>query len=165
MKKQMIGILFLGFAAIWMGIIFLLSHQNGVTSGGLSDQLGLDFIYIFMRRYYENCTPEQQQALLYSVASFFRKAAHFLEYGILACFLYVGFSGFFKIKYCNALSFAICFLYAVSDEYHQSFVAGRSPQLKDVMIDSLGALSVLLGIAIINQLLYFMRIGRRKYVD
>ena len=32
------------------------------------------------------------------------------------------------------------FLYACSDEFHQSFVPGRGPAFKDVMIDSTGAL-------------------------
>lgn len=109
--------------------------------------------------------PNNNRHYFIRLHRFFAKRLIFWNTGYWLFFLYVGFGGFFKIKYCNALSFAICFLYAVSDEYHQSFVAGRSPQLKDVMIDSLGALSVLLGIAIINQLLYFMRIGRRKYVD
>lgn len=30
MKKQMIGILFLGFAAIWMGIIFYYRIKTGL---------------------------------------------------------------------------------------------------------------------------------------
>ena len=39
-----------------------------------------------------------------------------------------------------ALTFVICVLYAITDEYHQTFVAGRSGELRDVVIDSLGAL-------------------------
>jgi VanZ family protein len=34
-------------------------------------------------------------------------------------------------------------LYAVSDEYHQTFVPGRNGQLADVLIDSLGGLIAL----------------------
>ena len=33
----------------------------------------------------------------------------------------------------------ICVAFAAGDEYHQSFVAGRGPSKKDVMIDSIGA--------------------------
>ncbi len=39
----------------------------------------------------------------------------------------------------------ICVGFACGDEYHQSFVAGRSPSVKDVCIDSVG---VFLGIAV-----------------
>ena len=36
---------------------------------------------------------------------------------------------------------AICVGYACLDEYHQSFIAGRSPQKKDIIIDSCGVLA------------------------
>ena len=32
-------------------------------------------------------------------------------------------------------------LYAMSDEYHQTFVMGRSGELRDVLIDSLGIIT------------------------
>ena len=31
-------------------------------------------------------------------------------------------------------------MYAATDELHQKFVAGRGPSIRDVMIDSMGAL-------------------------
>ena len=35
-------------------------------------------------------------------------------------------------------SFIFCFLYACSDEVHQLYVPGRSGNIKDVFIDSIG---------------------------
>ena len=70
-----------------------------------------------------------------------RKAAHILEFAILAVLLLrVGlrkekeFNK--KLVYGVALVFGI--LYAVIDEYHQTFVIGREGVLTDVLIDSLG---------------------------
>ena len=40
-------------------------------------------------------------------------------------------------------------LYAASDEFHQSFVPGRSPSIVDVGIDSLGVLTGILAVLII----------------
>ena len=40
-----------------------------------------------------------------------------------------------------------CILYAMSDEFHQLFVPGRSGEIRDICIDSLGAL---LGIIIMT---------------
>ena len=43
-----------------------------------------------------------------------------------------------------ALSWKFTVLYAASDEWHQSFVPGRHPQLTDVLIDACGAATGLL---------------------
>jgi VanZ family protein len=37
-------------------------------------------------------------------------------------------------------SFAFTVMYAISDEYHQSFIAGRTGTYRDVIIDSVGGL-------------------------
>jgi VanZ family protein len=70
-----------------------------------------------------------------------RKAAHILEFAILAILmLRIGLRkerpGRKSKVYILVLAFAI--LYAISDEYHQSFVVGREMALRDVLIDSLG---------------------------
>lgn len=39
-----------------------------------------------------------------------------------------------------AIALLTCVLYAISDEVHQSFVPGRGAQVKDVLIDSAGAI-------------------------
>ena len=50
-----------------------------------------------------------------------------------------------------ALSFGICALYAITDELHQGAVPGRSPQVTDVLLDSLGST---VGIAVALWLLH-----------
>jgi len=67
-----------------------------------------------------------------------RKVAHILEYAILTFLLFRAFS--FKSNKLIILSVIIAFLYALSDEYHQSFVFGREGTLRDVAIDSIGIL-------------------------
>ena len=42
-------------------------------------------------------------------------------------------------RWALALAFLLTMLYAVSDEYHQTFVPGRSGNLVDVLIDAAGA--------------------------
>jgi VanZ family protein len=42
------------------------------------------------------------------------------------------------------VAFAIAILYAVSDEYHQTFVPGRDGNPADVLIDATGALLAIL---------------------
>lgn len=69
-----------------------------------------------------------------------RKAAHLTEYAILTFLFYRAIKGSF-----NPVSFYLVFwpslltvLYAVSDEFHQSFVLGRTASGLDLLIDSIG---------------------------
>jgi VanZ family protein len=46
-----------------------------------------------------------------------------------------------------ATAFAVAILYGLSDEWHQSFVPGRTPDVWDLVVDAIGALTGI-GIAI-----------------
>ena len=66
-----------------------------------------------------------------------KKGGHFTGYALLA----LGFlRGMQNGKSRNVfLVILLCGLYAVSDEFHQSFVSGRTPSSIDVGIDLLGS--------------------------
>ena len=67
-----------------------------------------------------------------------KKGGHMTGYALLA-FSYWRALGFRRDKWWLAWGFAM--LYAVSDEFHQSFVPGRHPSILDVLVfDNLGAL-------------------------
>ncbi len=70
-----------------------------------------------------------------------KKTAHFVEYAILS-FLYIrAFLGSgLPRKKAFILAFLMSLMYAASDEYHQSLTPGREPRVRDVVIDSAGAL-------------------------
>lgn len=74
----------------------------------------------------------------------FKKSAHFFEFMMFSLLLFRALknSGV-EIKKAFVLTFFISLLYAVSDEFHQSFVPGREPRVRDVIIDALGAVSIL----------------------
>ena len=77
-----------------------------------------------------------------------RKLAHMTEYFLLAIAvsfpLYVyGLHGILLM----ILAGGLCIAFACGDEYHQSFVAGRSPSMRDVAIDSIG---VFIGIIVVR---------------
>ena len=88
-----------------------------------------------------------------------RKTAHFLEYTLLGISL--GLTTHSLLVYNNRklvvsglLAWAIGTVYAVTDEFHQQFVSGRSCELRDMLIDSGG---VLLGVLIISLILALNR--------
>jgi len=70
-----------------------------------------------------------------------RKLGHIVVFGILARLIARALSGsaLWPWKKIFAWSLLLTALYAVSDEYHQSFVPGRVPALHDVALDSFGA--------------------------
>lgn len=123
-KKIIAWILVLG----WLGVIFSFSNQTGVQSGELSNGLLTYLLHLF----HLNIQPE--------VVSFvFRKLAHFTEYFILGILLLHLFSQY-SISKRNKIIFTILLgaSYAASDEFHQMFIAGRSPQIFDVFVDTCG---------------------------
>ena len=82
---------------------------------------------------------ELPQPLLQRIVN---KGGHMLGYGILALAYWRMFE-FREGKFWLAWLFAV--LYAVTDEFHQSFVPGRHPAWFDVLVfDNLGALISLL---------------------
>lgn len=70
-----------------------------------------------------------------------KKGAHFTAYGILALLAY-RVCGKWKRPFLTAFLFAV--LYAISDEYHQTFVPGRNGTIIDVFIDAAGAFTGLM---------------------
>ncbi len=121
---------------IWMGLIFFLSSQEAADSNQLSTGI-TKFIMDLISGTFPGLSP-QVQWLNHIV----RKNAHFIAYLVL---------GILQVNalYLNGkrggkafiLALLISFLYAASDEFHQTFVPGRSGELRDVMIDTAGALT------------------------
>jgi len=75
-----------------------------------------------------------------------RKAAHFTEYAILALLSARAFSISSKEvlrRHWFFISLAIVILYALTDEYHQSFVPSRTSSIYDSLIDMSGGLTML----------------------
>lgn len=88
------------------------------------------------------------QPALPSPASVGDKQAHALAYGLLALLCLMGLTGWRWRRMTGASlvgAFAVAVLYGVTDEIHQSFVPGRTPDGADVIADALGAALALSG--------------------
>ncbi len=112
----------LRFVAVagWMGVIFVLSAQPTL--------------------------PHVVFSLSNSVQDVL---GHFCAYGILAGLLYWALTGA-GARRPALYSFLIVFLYALSDEFHQSFVPGRNPDPFDVATDLVGAAAVLVALRLLR---------------
>jgi len=109
---------------VWMLFIFIMSSFDSTES---SDQSGV--IVNFVANLFNINNLELVSLII-------RKLAHFTEYLILGV-LVINWAKDHYNKYL--LSILICIIYAISDEVHQLFVAGRSCQIIDMMIDTLGS--------------------------
>ena len=117
-----------GPALIWMSIIFFLSSQPKLPGPA---------------------SPVWNVLL--------KKAGHFVVYGVLAWLVLHALRQRYehtaqqqqietirRTKILRGYVWGIVVLYAISDEFHQSFVPGRHPKVMDLFIDAWGAATVLL---------------------
>lgn len=63
---------------------------------------------------------------------------HFMAYFVLALAFDYGFGTRADSWGMKILIVALCGLYGLTDEYHQSFVGGRTPDLQDIRNDCIG---------------------------
>ncbi|MDH6363928.1 VanZ family protein [Enterococcus sp. PF1-24] len=80
------------------------------------------------------------------VEFFIRKGAHFFTYFIMSWSLFVGTSKkMSEYFFVAVLVWLAATGYAALDEYHQMLTSGRSPLFQDILLDSVGALTAVLG--------------------
>lgn len=134
--------------------IFWFSHQASDDSSNQSSRVveWVSNIIPFIKNMQEPDKTILKEDILTPIV---RKTAHFSIYAMLG-FLTINFVLTFKdikLKFKNkemykyiVISLLFCFIYAISDEFHQSFIPGRSCEFRDVLIDTSGALVGILGI-------------------
>ena len=138
---------------VWMALVFYFSNQVSEDSlklsGGITRAI-LNFFHIL-----EGKTLEQQL----EIETIIRKLAHYSIYtlGGILILLHVN---LYKIETRKKIiiGWLIGTTYAITDEIHQLFVAGRSCEIRDVCIDSLG---VITGIIILMLILKITKRGRK----
>ena len=121
-------------------LIFYMSSQEGAASSTMSYQVSKTIVLAYNKIFSKGYPNELLNELILQIHPFIRKTAHFTEFFALAVTvafpLYV-----YKIRgiFLIILGELFCVGLAFLDEYSHSFVMGRSPSYRDVMIDSAGA--------------------------
>lgn len=125
----------------WMLLIFSMSAQNATNSSKTSGNMIGTVLSVFYPGF-DGLSEDSKAELIASFQFIARKAAHFSLYAILGFLSFLTVISYRNLKFGlrAALSAAICLLYAVSDEFHQLFVPGRSCELRDICIDFCGSL-------------------------
>lgn len=129
-----------------MYMITSFSAQDGMTSSQISGEVSDGIVAVINEKLDLGLSEEQVAEYSAKIEHYVRKLAHVTEYFVLAVSvafpLYV-----YGVRGIPLMFVAgvFCVGFACLDEYHQSFVAGRSPSKRDVCIDSVG---VFIGIII-----------------
>lgn len=120
--------------------ILHMSSQDGTTSSTMSYEVSKALVLLYNKLFSKGLSNEVLMDLIHQIHPFIRKTAHFTEFFMLAVTvafpLYV-----YKIRgiFLIILGELFCVGVAFLDEYSQSFVLGRTPSQRDVIIDSAGA--------------------------
>ncbi|MFZ5845621.1 MAG: VanZ family protein [Patescibacteria group bacterium] len=99
---------------VWMAFIFVFSSRQTVQ---IADARWINFVFF--------------------------KTLHIFEYAVLYLLSYRAFRNTLENQrptIWRGLAFLLTVVYAVTDEYHQLFIPTREGKLRDVIIDSAGAL-------------------------
>jgi VanZ family protein len=118
---------------LWMALIFFASSDS--HSYEHSSRIIVPFLHWLF--------PNMLQANVETIHHVFRKCCHLTEYAVLALLLWralhqsnTNLPTWSWPKVGGVL--LLVFLYAASDEFHQSFVPTRTPLVSDVFIDTAG---------------------------
>lgn len=125
-----------------MYMIFSFSAQTADESGQLSMLVSEKVVLLLGKLTSGNLDTAQVGVYVDEIHFLVRKMAHFSEYFLLGLTLslplYVyRLRGFWLVLAAGLF----CAGFAGLDEYHQMFVAGRSPALRDVAIDTAGSIT------------------------
>ncbi|HKQ38064.1 MAG TPA: VanZ family protein [Verrucomicrobiae bacterium] len=131
---------------LWLALIFSASADKG--SGHRSSRI----IAPIVRWFVPNISQRNLDRIVHTV----RKTAHVTEYAILALLLFRALASkpkedaSFPLR-AAIFAFGLAALYAMTDEFHQTFVPSREGQVSDVIIDSFGAALALFAVYLVGR--------------
>src|SRR5574344_2071066 len=114
-------------------MIFGFSNQNSTISGGMSKRIITKIADILP------ISAEKKENVIVNGEVVLRKMAHFSIYATVGLWSILLLNTF-NIKDKNKIMICILIgmIYACSDEFHQSFISGRSAQITDVILETIG---------------------------
>ncbi|HET7511182.1 MAG TPA: VanZ family protein [Chthoniobacterales bacterium] len=125
------------FLAAWGPVILWVAIMLVSSTQLMSAEQTSRFLTPFLRW----LKPDMSWNTIAHIHLLVRKAAHLIEYAILAGLVFRalrGVAGGFWRR--AAMAFVPALIFAAADEYHQSFVPSRTSSARDVFIDCAGAL-------------------------
>jgi len=142
---------------LWATVIFCFSAQPATNSNQVSQKVSSKVIHTLSATKLMTGQDKAQSRTVHYVV---RKGAHFISYMILGALLMALCKSYLLPSRLAALvALVVSVLYASGDEWHQSFVPGRSCQFSDVLLDGVGAA---VGIALLYIGIRYMKKKKRN---
>lgn len=156
--KIWLRIVLWALVVFWMGVIFTLSAQVADDSQQTSGRVIRWLLSTFDKGFLA-LSPEEQLVRMEGWSFVVRKLAHFTIFAVLGFLCFAAFSVDLPPRRAFPAALTLGAVRAVLDEVHQSFVPGRSCELRDMGIDGAG---VLLGAAFLLLILYWIQRKKLK---
>lgn len=148
--------IFAGLSSLWAIFIFSNSFKTGVISDKMSNPIVEKVCGWF--------SELGMHLDVHFVTLIIRKTAHFTEFFILGLFIAICFSAMQKrMSHYTGLILFLCLLGGVTDEFIQSFISGRSADVRDVIIDFAGGLFAFIIVAIVTKVKAKKRYQGRRF--
>ena len=137
MKVKVIRFILVLLLLVTFGMIFNFSNQDSEKSGSTSQKV-TEAITKDIKSI-QKLNKNEKAKVIDKIEDVIRKIAHFSIYSLVGILLMALLSTY-NISENNKIFYTIIIgmIYAMSDEFHQSFIPGRSGQVSDVFLDTLG---------------------------
>lgn len=141
------NILFIIGIILWCLVIFYASSRTSNQSNGKSKKIIYDTVKITttvtnkLKITNKDLSNDKWINHIVNKLNYpLRKVAHATVYFILSILIMLCLKSFgVEQKKALLLTIGICFIYSMTDEFHQLFINGRTGQFSDCLIDTLGA--------------------------
>ncbi|MDE7326481.1 MAG: VanZ family protein, partial [Lachnospiraceae bacterium] len=146
---------------LFMGVIFSFSAKTAVESSQSSNVI----VDVLMDEHLIGGVAKDPEKMREVLSFLVRKSAHMAEFAVLAMLASFWLSSFlmpYRRRCVLAVLISAC--YAASDEFHQLFVPGRSGELRDVMVDTAGAVLGIIFLSLIRHIIIRKKTKPHKVV-
>lgn len=145
---------------LWMGVIFALSSQpysqqdlRPILKENVPETMVKEKLAGMEVKYAGKEISVQTKGVPGFLEFFIRKGAHIFVFMMLAILVHGAVQKTWRMGNRSfGITFIFCFLYSISDEWHQSFNPHRTASIYDIGTDTVGIMIGLLWMMIINRI-------------
>ena len=147
--RRFFALAFSVLSVLWVFVIF----SNSLETVDESNEKSRDVVEIIIEKVFREDIETISKKDIGIFHNFIRKAAHFTEFAVLSLLVFLALSAWNLKEYLTRFVPVLCaFTVACADEIIQYFVPGRACRFTDVLIDTGGALTLIIIVLVLKRL-------------